>query len=237
MERIHKQELLDMDDGSPEDVACSLRSLCWINRLFGGNRMHKRMLLHVQRSRPMRKLDILEVAAGYATVLQSAAKKLIRQNVELRILLLDRSAQHLPKLSQWDASLPKPTLIHGDALQIPLPDQSVDIVSCCLFFHHLDETEALAFLKEALRVSRVAVLINDLERGRIHYLLSRLAGMVDPSRFNKQDGPASVQKAYTRAELRSLLAATGCDYSVQRGFLYRLGAIAWQSKPQTPASA
>ena len=237
MKRVQEQELLDMDDGSPEDVASSLRSLRWINYFFGGNRMHQRMLRNVQRKLCLRKLDILEVASGHATVLQSAARKLIQQDVALHILLLDRSAQHLPKLSQWDAALPTPTLIHGNALQIPLPDQSVDIVSCCLFLHHLDETEAQAFLKEALRVSRVAVLINDLERGRVHYLLSRLAALVDPSRFNKHDGPVSVCRAYTRAELRALLQATRCEYTVERGFLCRLGGIAWQPARKLPATS
>lgn len=237
MERIHQQELLDMEDGSPEDVACSLRSLRWINCFFGGNRMHQRMLQQVRYSVPLPRLEILEVASGHATVLQSAAKKMLRQNMELRILLLDRNHQHLPQPSDWDVSLPAPTLIHGNALQIPLPDQSVDIVSCCLFLHHLDENEAQTFLQEALRVSRVAVLINDLERGRIHYLLSRLAALVDPSRFNKHDGPASVRKSYTLAELRHLLQATGCEYTLQRGFLYRMGGIAWRSRANAAASA
>ena len=237
MERIQKQELLDLDDGSPEDVASSLRSLRWINCFFGGNRMHKRMLQQVRRSIPAHRLEILEVASGHATVLQSAAKKLQQQHIELRILLLDRSDQHLPKPADWDSSLPEPTLIHGNALHIPLPDHSVDVVSCCLFLHHLEEGEARAFLQEALRVSRVAVLINDLERGRIHYYLSRLAALVDPSRFNRHDGPASVCKSYTPAELRHLLQDTGCQYTLQRGFLYRMGGIAWRSSPGTTATA
>lgn len=231
MERIQKQELLDIDDGSPEDVASSLRSLRWINCFFGGNRMHQRMLQKVCATIAPRKLEILEVASGHATVLQSAAKKLQRQNIQLRLLLLDRSDQHLPTPADWDQSLPEPTLIHGNALKIPLPDQSVDIVSCCLFLHHLEEPEAQAFLREALRVSRVAVLINDLERGRIHYCLSRIAALVDPSRFNRHDGPASVHKSYTRAELCNLLQATGCRYTVQRGYLYRMGGIAWRTSP------
>ena len=188
------------------------------------------MLRDVLASLPptLRHLDILEVASGHATVLQSAARKFARKNISLRIWLLDRSAHHLPSATDWHASLPAPTLIHGDALRIPLPDQSVDVVSCCLFLHHLDEPSARAFLAEALRVARVAVLINDLERRRRHYILSRLAALFDPSRLSQQDGPASVHNAYTRDELRSLLAATGRPFTLRRAFLYRMAAILWQ---------
>lgn len=238
MKRIQKPELLDREDCSLAEIASSLRSLRWINRLFGGNRMHRHLLRDVQRKWPLRrKLEILEVASGHATVLQAAAKKLRLQNIELRILLLDRSDLHLPGSNDWDKSLPAPTLIHGDALQIPLPDQSVDIVSCCLFLHHLTTAEAQAFMAETLRVSRIAVLINDLERGWVHYLLSRLAALMDPSRLSQLDGPASVHNAYTPAELRQLLQATGCEYSVQRGFLYRMGGIAWQTRASATATS
>ncbi len=173
-------------------------------------------------------LDILEVASGHATVLQSAARKLARKNISLRITLLDRSAHHLPAASDWHSSLPAPTLIHGDALHIPLPDQSVDVVSCGLLLPPLSEREAQVFLQEALRVARIAVLINDLERRRRHYLLSRLFALVDPSRLSQQDGPASVHNAYTSDELRRLLAATGCRFTLRRAFLYRMAAILWK---------
>lgn len=227
---MYQQELLDLDTASPADVASSLRSLRWVNYFFGGNRLHQKMLRDVLSHLPpsLTHLDILEVASGHATVLQSAARKFARRNISLRITLLDRSAYHLPTASDWHPSLPAPTLIHGDALHIPLPDHSVDVVSCCLFLHHLSEPDAQAFLREALRVARVAVLVNDLERRRRHYLLARLFALVDPSSLSRFDGPASVHNAYTRDELRHLLAATGCRFTLRRVFLYRLAAVLWK---------
>ena len=231
IQRIHQQELLDLDSASAPDVASALRSLRWVNYFFGGNRLHKKMLRQVIAHAPNQSstFEILEVASGHATVLQSAARKFARENISLRITLLDRSADHLPAPSDWHSSLPAPTLIHGDALHIPLPDASVDVVSCCLFLHHLDEPSAQAFLQEALRVARVAVIINDLERRRRHYLLVRLFSLlIDPSRLSQHDGPASVHNAYTLDELRGLLEATGCRFTLQRAYLYRMAAVLWK---------
>jgi hypothetical protein len=79
-----------------------------------------------------------------------------------------------------------------------------------------------------LRVARIAVVVNDLERGRLHYLLARLASLVDPSRISRHDGPASVRQAYTADELRGLLRHTGCRFELPRGFLFRIGAVVWK---------
>jgi ubiquinone/menaquinone biosynthesis C-methylase UbiE len=152
----------------------------------------------------------------------------VDQGLAVKISVLDRSGLHLPQAGDWNPRLPAPTLLVGDALAIPLEDRSVDVVSCCLFLHHLSEDHAHAFLKEALRVSRVAVLVNDLERTRTNYLLSRLQTLIDPSELSRHDGPASVRQAYTFAELTTMLKATGCGFELQRGFLFRLGAILWR---------
>jgi ubiquinone/menaquinone biosynthesis C-methylase UbiE len=155
-----------------------------------------------------------------------------KRNISLEISLLDRCAKHLPQRHNWHKALHLPTLLTGDALELDLADNSVDVVSCCLFLHHLSVDEARAFLREALRVSRVAVLINDVERKRVNYYLSQLQTLVDPSRLSRHDGPASVQQAYTYAEMRNLLQETHCNFELQRGYLYRLGAIAWKPEMQ-----
>lgn len=229
MERVEAEELLDVDRWSREEVACALCAIRRVNLLYGGNRMHKRLFQGVADRLPGRKMDVLEVASGHADVLQAAAHVLLRQGFGLRISLLDRSPMHLPEKGDWDPTLPQPHMLTGDALHIPLPDNSVDVVSCCLFLHHLGLEHARAFLQEALRVARVAVLINDLERGRRNYWLSRLQTLVDPSRISRHDGPASVRQSYTYTEMNGLLRATGCEYSLQRGFLFRLGGTLWKS--------
>ncbi len=110
---------------------------------------------------------------------------------------------------------------------MPPPDKSVDIISNCLFFHHLDEAQAARYLREALRVARVAVIVNDLERNWLHYRLARLMSLVDPSRLSKHDGPVSVRRAYTADEVAALARQTGHRFEIVRGYLFRFGLILW----------
>jgi len=60
------------------------------------------------------------------------------------------------------------------------------------------------------RVARRGIVINDLRRNRLAWLgawlLSRL---VTGNRYTRHDAPLSVRRAYTLAELTSLMAAAG----------------------------
>jgi hypothetical protein len=228
MRRVLHHELLDDENASPREVASALRSLRWVNRLFGGNRMHRHLLSRVATAAGKRDLHILEVACGHATALQSAALRLFPQIPGLRLTLLDRSAQHFPSVAQWKSGLPRPAHITADALGVPLPDNSVDVVSCCLFLHHLSVEEAHMFLRESLRLARCAVVINDLERTPLHHALAKLFSLVDPSQLSRHDGPVSVAQAFALAELGDLLRASGHRFELARGYLFRLGAILWK---------
>ena len=229
MERIVEDEWLDDDRGTPAEIDAALHAISLANRRFGGMRLHARLLKQALTRAPReQRAHILEVASGRADVLQAA---LLQLGVAPEVTLLDRSAAHLPDPRAWPSALPAPRVVVGDALALPFPDASVDIVSCCLFLHHLEPPQITRYLAEAQRVARVAVVINDLERSALHYRLAQLNRIIDRSRISRHDGPASVRRAYTYNELARMLANTGCSFLLERAYLYRLGAILWCGEP------
>lgn len=228
MERIVENEWLDGASGSQREIDASLRSIGRVNRRFGGARLHTRLLrtalAHVS---PQTRLPhILEVASGRADVLRHA---LMRLGTRAEVTLLDRKRAHLPQAEVWPAHMPVPRMLVGDALELPLPPKSADIVSCCLFLHHLEPPEVMRFLEQAQQVARVAVIVNDLERTSIHFRLAQLNRLFDPSRISRHDGPVSVRRSYTFRELHSMLVRTGRYFVLERAYLFRLGAILWCS--------
>jgi ubiquinone/menaquinone biosynthesis C-methylase UbiE len=225
MKRVVEEEWLDSDLGTPEEIDAALRGISLANRRFGGVRLHARLLQRaLARVSQTARAHILEVASGRADVLRAA---LLRLGGAVDVTLLDRSAVHLPNPCSWPAELPTPHVLAGDALDLPFPDSSVDIVSCCLFLHHLEPPQIMRYLAEAQRVARVAVVINDLERSAIHYRLAQLNRVIDPSRISRHDGPVSVRRAYTRNEFAGMLKSTGNSFHLERAWLYRLGAVLW----------
>jgi len=85
------------------------------------------------------------------------------------------------------------------------------------------------FAKEALRVARTAVLINDLIRHPLHLALVYAGVPMYRSRLTRHDAPASVRQAYTPEEMCTMLKLTSAaKIEMSRHYLFRMGVIAWK---------
>ncbi|MBO0911249.1 MAG: methyltransferase domain-containing protein [Acidobacteria bacterium] len=222
MKRRPTPELLDSDAGTAEEVRASLRDLESFNRLLGGVTTTRELIHAVAGRTEKTTLSMLEVAAGNGLVPAVAADRLRSLGITLRTTLLDRARTHLPSNG---ASLK----VVAEALKLPFADFSFDLVSSTLFLHHLPPQEVVEFVRESLRVSRIAVLVNDLIRHSVHLALAYAGLPLYRSRITRHDAPASVKQAYTPGEMRELLLRGGAS-KVTGGtrFLFRMGLVAWK---------
>jgi ubiquinone/menaquinone biosynthesis C-methylase UbiE len=220
MKRVPTVELLDNDSGTPAEVNASLGDLRRINRWFGGIATTADMVKRVARETDQSSLSLLEIAAGSGYVPERARERLQHGELRLQVTLLDRAHSH------FSAGNPA---VAGDALALPFRDASFDLLSCNLFAHHLSPQELVRFVDEALRVCRVAVLINDLVRHPLHLSLAYAGMPLYRSRITRHDAPASVRQAYTREEIETLLAqSSSARVEIHRHYLFRMGVIAWK---------
>jgi ubiquinone/menaquinone biosynthesis C-methylase UbiE len=218
-------ELLDSDAGTPQEIAGSLADLRSFNWWLGGISNIRSMIEVVARETGARKFTLLDVASGSGYVPREVTKRLARRGIRLELTLLDRSLAHLVAAESTQR-------VVGDALALPFADGSFDLVSSSLFLHHLQPDSAVKFLQEALRVCRVAVLIDDLRRSRSHLMLAQLGKPLYRSRITRHDAPASVRRAYTAAEIADMAARAGrgAGKIVQKNhFLFRSGTILFRS--------
>ena len=222
MRRTVTQEILDSPQCSAADAAASLRDLNRINRWFGGVSTTRALIERVAEATGRKHFSMLEVAAGFGEVPKAASAQLARKGITLDITLLDRMQSHLLRGKRS---------VVADALALPFPDGSFDLISCSLFAHHLEPAEVARFLGEGLRVSRCAVLINDLIRHPMHLALVYAGFPLMRSYVSRFDGVASVRRAYTPEEMRELLSSSGSAKKIEisRHFLFRMGVIAWKS--------
>jgi ubiquinone/menaquinone biosynthesis C-methylase UbiE len=221
MKRVATPELLDDDLGTPAEVAVSLNDLRHINQWFGGTRTTITLLRQIARQSKAEELSLLEIGAGAGDVPRFAKRALAQRGVTLNVTLLDRSLSHLPRGGT--------SSVVSDAMRMPFPDNSFDVVGSSLFAHHFDPEALKSLIAESLRVCRRAVIINDLIRSRLHLLLVFLGMPLFRSRITWHDAPASVRAAYSVGEMRSVLAKLGMSrVEVSRHFLYRMGIIIWK---------
>ncbi len=219
MKRQPSLELLDSDAGTDQEISGTLRDLEMFNRWFGGvpttERLVRRALLGIEG----KSFSLLEIASG-AGYLPLKVRERMASEMDLQITLLDRSRRHLNGYAR---------AVTADAMTLPFPDRSFDLVSCNLFVHHLTPDDVPQFAREALRVARVAFLINDLIRDPLHLALAYAGFPLYRSRVTRNDAPASVRQAYTPRELQDLLQPSGADrLHISQHYLYRMGIISWK---------
>ena len=225
MKRISTPEILDTDDCPAHEVGLSLRDMARINRWFGGVSTSVELIRKVARSMKKTRFSLLEVAAGLGELPEIAANKLAGDGINVTITLLDRAATHLPQNRRSVAA---------DALAMPFADSTFDLVACNLFAHHLEPEQLVLFVKEALRVSRCAVLINDLVRHPMHLACVYAGFPLMRSHVSRVDGLASVRRAYMPDEIKQMMNAGFAKGSIPkieilRRPLFRMGIIVWKA--------
>lgn len=227
MQRINSEEILDTEACPAAEVEVSLRDLCRINRWFGGVGTTRKLIERAASASGQRNLSLLEVAAGHGEVPRAAGEQLRGQGITLNITDLDRVSTHLQ---------PNHRGLVADALSLPFRDGSFDLVSCSLFAHHLQPAELAQFAREAQRVSRCAVLINDLIRHPLHLALVYAAFPLMRSYVSRVDGVASVRRSYTPREMHEILSngsGNAKQLEISRHYLFRMGVIIWKQVPDS----
>jgi len=226
MKRVTCTELLDDDQGTPEEIGSILDDLWRINRWLGGVASNLRLLEYFFACAGMHPRHILDVGAGDGRLAAYLANTLRRRGRHVQVSVLDRRLSHLQHARPAAGGLPP---VAGDALMLPFADNSFDVVMCNLFFHHFTGDRAERLLENLGAVAREAVLVNDLERSLLPYLFIRCARPFTRSRLSRHDALASVRQAYRPGELAAIPVAPGFTaFEVRRLIPFRLGLILWK---------
>ncbi len=202
---VDARELLDAPAPFVE-LEENLRDIARLNRLFGGTWLIRaqvaRLLERVPAAQPV---TILDVGTGGADLPIALVRWARRRGRPIRILALDRSSQILTVARKLVAPHPEIVLLAGDGLSLPVKAQAVDLALVSLTLHHLEPAEASELLAELHRTTRLGFIVNDLVRSRLAYCLVWLATrLFTKSRMSRHDGPLSVLRAYTPAEIGEL---------------------------------
>ena len=226
MKRVVVPELLDTDDGTPQEVVASLQDLRRLNRWFGGVHTMSSLLQQVAKERQLTELSWVDVAGGEGYVATLTQRSLAKSGITTRPIILDRAPTHLGTAHP---------AVCGDATALPFRDNSFDAVGCSLFLHHLEPEQIVRFAREGLRVARHAFLIHDLQRHPIHLALSYLGLPLYRSRLTRHDAIASVRRAYTVEEVKEMLrlVTAASNIEIKTFYLFRMGVIVWKQPNMT----
>ena len=219
----HATERLDAPHHDRAVLEESLDQVAEINRLLGGTRAVLRTLDRLPL--PARSVDILDIGTGSADIPIAIDAWARRRSRTVRITATDLHPQMREIAAERTAAIPSISVAAANALHLPYVDDSFDVVLLSLTLHHFERDDQIRGLREAARVARRAVIVNELERSLPNYIGARILARTRWRRnqLTRHDGPLSVLRAFTRHELHDIATVAGLDVRwVRRHFFFRL---------------
>lgn len=105
------------------------------------------------------------------------------------------------------------SFIHINQPELQEEDNSYDVVTATLVPHHLSDEELVAFLKNAQKVAKKCVILNDLHR---HWAACANFALIVPVLFRNRliwhEGLLSVKRGFKKKDWKRLLKQTGIEH-------------------------
>ncbi len=225
------QELLDRPgEASAHDLEETLRDIRRAN-IFGlGTWVVKYHLRHLIGPFPEgQTLKVLDLATGSADIPEELCRWARKNGRQIEVTATDISPEILAVASDrinragfTDAV----EFVVCDAVSPPFADASFDVVTCSLAFHHFDLGAAHKVMKEMERMSRLGFIVNDIYRSQgAWYMAWVLARLTTPNKLTHHDGPASVYRAFTPAEIGRIARNAGIPLKIYTHPFWRVAAV------------
>jgi len=227
--RVAGAELMDEPGQDHGQLAVSLADLRRVNRWLGGTRVVLRHLAELIARNPQEHYRILDVATGSGDIPLRIAAWAREEELEVSIVATDNHETTLELAREHLAGERSVAAAFADAKRLPFADEEFDIALISTAFHHFDdERDCVRVLRELHRVSRIGFVVNDLARSRTALAGARLlaATVWRQHPVTRHDGPLSIRRSFTPAELRALAARAGFTKArVHAHFPFRMALV------------
>jgi 2-polyprenyl-3-methyl-5-hydroxy-6-metoxy-1,4-benzoquinol methylase len=221
--RSDQPELIDGTDYSVAEYLESLEDLRRVNRRLGGRRALARELFPLLAARSRDRLRLLDVGTGSADLPEMIVEWARARGIALEFVAIDINGIAARAAYQSTRGLPGISVVQADALDLPFPDRSFDIVTASLFLHHFETRQAARLLSSLARAARDALIINDLRRAPVaYYAIKALTRLFTRNRLVRHDAALSVLRGFTEADLEAIAREAGLAVRMRRRFPYRL---------------
>jgi len=209
--RSNQPELMDLGPShyTAEEYNDCLSKLGLVGLLLGGDRATLKAFAKL----PSHLSSILDVGCGNGAL----TLKLAQKYPNAKVVGIDIAADAIDQANAYkdvyekkhNCKLTNLSFQHRINPQLSEPPKSYDVVTNCLVCHHLTDEQLIQFLRDAGRIARKAIIINDLHRHPLAYALFWLISPLFRNRMLRHDGLISICRGFKRRELVGYLQAAG----------------------------
>lgn len=229
--RSYEKELIDDTNLQRDLLFKNLWELDILNRTTGGHAISLKGLKQLVRDHS-KVYHIVDLGCGSGDSLRAIADWSRKNNFHVHLTGVDKNAHVIEYFRKHCRNYPEITGILSTYQEFLARNSSIDIVHCSLFCHHLNEDELVKLFTYFNDRISTGFIVNDLRRNRAAYYSAWLfTRILNGTILAKNDGPASVLRAFKLSELVNLLKRAHIkNYSIQKKPLFRF-LIVGKKKP------
>ncbi|QQT32648.1 methyltransferase domain-containing protein [Sphingobacterium multivorum] len=223
-QRTSEHEIMDDFLLEGEELRTTLDKIAKINRFLGGNNITlngvKKLLSTSDKNET---ITIVDIGCGNGDMLRMLSDYGKRHDIKLSMLGIDANPYTINYAGDLSKDYSNISYLCADIFEENFEDVKYDIILCTLTIHHFDDEEILRLLGSLVNVSKLGVVINDLQRSKIAYrLFQTIAVLFRLNRMTKVDGLVSILRGFKKEELTQFSNKLKLEnYSIQWKWAFR----------------
>ncbi|MGI9550087.1 MAG: methyltransferase domain-containing protein [Aurantibacter sp.] len=221
--RHREAEMMDDLRLSSADLKRTYRDIGRANRLLGGDRGILVALNRLISKNVQKNYSIIDVGCGDGTLLRKIDRFFRKRGLQVHLKGIDLNEKAIALAKESSANHPAIEYAVVDMLQKEPLHLTGDIVISTLTLHHISEEHVPFFLERLVKMTRMAIIISDLQRSWFAYLLFKLFSVIFiQTKIAKNDGLVSIRSGFRKKELlRYSKRLSGLDHEIRSKWAFR----------------
>jgi len=195
---------MDDFDLKGEALIFVLNDIDNVNRRLGGHHITIKGVKNLIKNTNRTELTIADIGCGSGQTLRYLSSWAKTQNRSVKFYGIDANAHIIEQARALSKGYDNITFIQENIFSKEFKSKRFDIITCCLTLHHFKDQEILKLISLLYTQSRIGVVVNDLHRSKLAYVLFKLySTLFMKSKIARNDGGVSILRGFKKKDLLS----------------------------------